>query len=175
MIGLQRIIYSHESPIGVTYVLHTASPYTFKVTNGEEELLKPAKNGTENVLKAANAVGSIKKIVITSSFAAITDLKAGGPWRDYKYTEKGRYSYLVTIPIWSSISLEDWNPATYEEAVEEGQKPNFNAGFIYSASKKIAEKAAFDFVDKNKPNFKIVTRESLTFHSPWNCGIYTRI
>ena len=60
------------------------------------------------------------------------------------------------------IPLEDWNPTTYEEAVAEGQKPNFNGGFIYSASKKIAEKAAFDFVDKNKPNFKIVTRESLT-------------
>ena len=81
---------SHESLIGVTYVLHTASPYTFKVTNGEEELLKPAKNGTENVLNAANAEESnIKRIVITSSFAAITNLKAGGPWRDYKYTEKG--------------------------------------------------------------------------------------
>jgi nucleoside-diphosphate-sugar epimerase len=68
--------------------LHTASPYTFNYNNGEEELLKPAINGTLNVLKAAKAEG-VQKVVVTSSFAAITNLKAGGPWRDYKYTEKG--------------------------------------------------------------------------------------
>ena len=73
---------------GVTYVLHTASPYTFTVKNGEEDLLKPAINGTLNVLRAAKAEG-VQKVVITSSFAAITNLKAGGPWRDYKYTDKG--------------------------------------------------------------------------------------
>lgn len=73
---------------GVTYVLHTASPYTFNVKNGEEELLKPAIHGTLNVLKAAKAAG-VQKVVITSSFAAITNLKAGGPWRDYTYTEQG--------------------------------------------------------------------------------------
>jgi len=72
----------------VTYVLHTASPYTFNYKNGEEELLKPAINGTLNVLKAAKAEG-VQKVVVTSSFAAITNMKAGGPWRDYKYTEKG--------------------------------------------------------------------------------------
>jgi nucleoside-diphosphate-sugar epimerase len=73
---------------GVTYVLHVASPCTFTINNGEEDLLKPAINGTLNVLRAAKAEG-VQKVVITSSFAAITDLKAGGPWRDYKYTEKG--------------------------------------------------------------------------------------
>ena len=50
--------------------------------------MKPAINGTLNVLKAAKAEG-VQKVVVTSSFAAITNLKAGGPWRDYKYTEKG--------------------------------------------------------------------------------------
>lgn len=69
-------------------MLHTASPYTFNIKNGEKDLLKPAINGTLNVLRAAKAEG-VQKVVITSSFAAITNLKAGGPWRDYKYTDKG--------------------------------------------------------------------------------------
>lgn len=73
----------------MTYILHTASPYTFKYDNGEEELLKPAINGTLNVLKAAKAEG-VQKVVITSSFAAITNSQAGGPWRNYKYTEEGQ-------------------------------------------------------------------------------------
>ena len=71
------------------YVLHTASPYTFNFKDGEEELLKPAINGTLNVLKAAKAEG-VQKVVITSSFAAITNSKAGGAWRDYTYTERGK-------------------------------------------------------------------------------------
>jgi len=90
----------------VKYVLHTASPYTFNFKDGEEELLKPAINGTLNVLKAAKAEG-VQKVVITSSFAAITNSKAGGPWRDYVYTERGksyrfepsRYPKLTDISI----------------------------------------------------------------------------
>lgn len=74
-------------------MLHTASPYTFNVTNGEEELLKPAIHGTLNVLKAAKAAG-VQKVVITSSFAAITNFKLGGPWRDYIYTGDGAYLCL---------------------------------------------------------------------------------
>ncbi|KAF7974705.1 hypothetical protein HWV62_11491 [Athelia sp. TMB] len=110
----------------VTYVLHTASPYTFAITNGEEELLKPAINGTLNVLRAAHKAG-VKKVVITSSFAAINDASKGGPWRAYEYTEK------------------DWNPTTYEQAAAPGAQP----GMVYSASKKLAETAAWDFAKEH--------------------------
>ncbi|KZP19348.1 NAD(P)-binding protein [Athelia psychrophila] len=112
---------------GVTYVLHTASPYTFaSITNGEEQLLKPAINGTLNVLRAAKKAG-VKKVVITSSFAAMLNEPAGGAWRDYEYTEN------------------DWYPSTYEEAAREGAEP----GMVYSAGKKLAELAAWDFAKEN--------------------------
>jgi nucleoside-diphosphate-sugar epimerase len=130
-----------EAMKGVTYVLHTASPYTFNVKNGEEDLLKPAINGTLNVLRAAKAEG-VQKVVITSSFAAITNLKAGGPWRDYKYTDK------------------DWNPTTYEEAAQPGQP----LPFVYSASKKLAEEAAFKFANENQLN--IVTLNPPMVYGP---------
>ncbi|KAF7975471.1 hypothetical protein HWV62_9501 [Athelia sp. TMB] len=111
----------------VTYILHTASPYTFNITNGEEDLLKPAINGTLNVLRAAKKAG-VKKVVITSSFAAISDLKGKGPWGDREYTEK------------------DWNPYTYEEAAAPGVPP----AIVYSAGKKLAEKAAWAFSEEHK-------------------------
>lgn len=122
---------------GVTYVLHIASPYTFKVTNGEEELLKPAINGTLNVLRAAKQE-AVQRVVVTSSLAAVMNRSKGGPWRDYEYTES------------------DWNPTTYEEAAKE------TVSFVpvYAASKKLAEEAAWDFAKEN--NMELVSRSS--FH-----------
>lgn len=88
------------------YILHTASPYTFNFKDGEEELLKPAINGTLNVLKAAKGEG-VQKVVITSSFAAITNSKAGGAWRDYTYTERGKpYRFEPSLyPKLTGISI----------------------------------------------------------------------
>jgi len=67
--------------------LHSNSPKT--------DLLDPAIEGTMNVLKQAQASG-ITKVIITSSFAAINNFKAGGIRRDFTYT------------------ADDWNPATFE-------------------------------------------------------------
>lgn len=58
-------------------VLHIASPFPAASPLDEDELIKPAKEGTLRVLKAAKAAG-IKKVVVTSSIAAVC---FGVPWK----------------------------------------------------------------------------------------------
>lgn len=113
-------------------VLHTASPFHFNVTDVQKDLLDPAIIGTTGILKSIKqSAPTVKRVVITSSFAAIVD-PAKGFWPGHVYSE------------------EDWNPITEEEARE-----NPTAG--YRASKTFAEKAAWDFLEKEKPNFTIAT------------------
>ena len=54
-----------------TYVLHVASPFPAGVPKHENDLIVPAREGTLRVLRAAKAAGSVKRVVITSSLAAI--------------------------------------------------------------------------------------------------------
>ena len=51
------------------YIVHTASPVNMGLS--EEELVKPAINGTLAIMKAAD-VHRVKKVVITSSIAAVS-------------------------------------------------------------------------------------------------------
>ena len=74
---------------------------------------------------------SVKRVVITSSFASIVN-PAEGSWPSHTYSEK------------------DWNPITEEEAIA-------NPMNGYRASKTFAEKAAWDFVEKEKPGFTLST------------------
>ena len=60
-----------EAMTGCDAVIHTASPFPLSAPEDEERLVRPAVEGTERVLKAANAVG-IKRVVVTSSVAAIS-------------------------------------------------------------------------------------------------------
>lgn len=54
------------------YVIHTASPVPNYVPSDENEIIKPAVNGTLFVLKACVQEGSqVKRVVLTSSVAAI--------------------------------------------------------------------------------------------------------
>jgi nucleoside-diphosphate-sugar epimerase len=74
----------------------------------------------------------MKRVVITSSFASIVDMDKGTRL-DYMYT------------------TEEWNPVTYAKASN-----RLTEGSVaYCASKVFAEKAAFEFVEKNKPNFTV--------------------
>lgn len=113
-------------------VIHTASPFHFNITDVQKELLDPAVIGTTGILKSIKkSAPSVKRVVITSSFASIIN-PFQGSWPEHTYTEA------------------DWNPITQQQAIE-----NPPAG--YRASKTFAEKAAWEFVEKEKPNFNIAT------------------
>lgn len=59
-----------EAMTDCDYVLHVASPYVGKVPKDENELIKPAVEGTLRALKAAKKSG-IKRLVLTSSMVAM--------------------------------------------------------------------------------------------------------
>ncbi len=59
-----------EAVAGCEYVLHVASPFPANVPENEDELIRPAREGTLRVLRAARDAGA-KRVVLTSSFAAI--------------------------------------------------------------------------------------------------------
>ena len=56
---------------GCQYVLHVASPFVIESPRDEMELIRPAVEGTRNVLKACADAG-VKRVVLTSSVAAIS-------------------------------------------------------------------------------------------------------
>ncbi|KAM3434658.1 hypothetical protein MY4824_005337 [Beauveria thailandica] len=114
-------------------IIHTASPFFADAVDYENQLFKPAVQGTTSVLDAALKHGpSVSRIVITSSFAAVVD-PLQGMRPGYSYTEA------------------DWNPVTKDMAM------GGDGGLAYLASKTMAEKAAWDFVKENKPKFSVAT------------------
>lgn len=56
---------------GCTYVLHVASPFPSTQPDDENDLIRPAVDGTLRVLRAAAASGTVRRVVMTSSAAAI--------------------------------------------------------------------------------------------------------
>jgi nucleoside-diphosphate-sugar epimerase len=59
-----------EAVAGCDYVLHVASPFPIGVPRDENELIVPAREGALRLLRAARDA-SVKRVVLTSSFAAI--------------------------------------------------------------------------------------------------------
>ena len=55
---------------GCDFLLHVASPFVVKVPKDENELIKPAVEGTLRALKAAKKAG-VKRVVLTSSTVAM--------------------------------------------------------------------------------------------------------
>ncbi len=103
---------------GCNYVMHVASPFPAAMPDDENEIIRPAVDGTLRVLEAcaaANARGaaSIKRVVQTSSVAAIAFGHEGK--EDHTFTE------------------DDWTDPDNTEP--------------YQKSKTLAERAAWDFVD----------------------------
>ena len=67
-----------EALAGVDVLMHTASPFPIASPKNEDEIIRPAVDGTLRALRAAKAAG-VKRVVLTSSVAAIygCDLPTG--------------------------------------------------------------------------------------------------
>src|SRR5271154_4771929 len=59
-----------DAAAGCDYVLHVASPFPSSIPKHEDELIVPACDGALRVLRASRDSG-VKRVVLTSSFAAI--------------------------------------------------------------------------------------------------------
>ena len=55
---------------GVKYVVHTASPFPVKAPKDENELVKPAVEGTLAAMKGAEKHG-VSRVIITASMASV--------------------------------------------------------------------------------------------------------
>jgi dihydroflavonol-4-reductase len=121
-----------EAMDGCELVFHTASPFTSKFKDAQKELVEPAVIGTHNILRSANQVSTVKKVVLTSSCAAIY-----GDTKDIRSYP----NQMMTEEQWNESSSLSHNP--------------------YSFSKTIAEKEAWKVADKQDRWKLVVINPSL--------------
>ncbi|KAJ5296163.1 hypothetical protein PENANT_c021G10333 [Penicillium antarcticum] len=121
----------------VDYIFHLASPLVHG-TN-KETYFTPAVKATTYLLKAAAKIPSIKKVVVTSSVAALmpmTGVPAGGVIKEDN----------------------DWDFSVDENgSFENPENPAATPMRLYQASKLLANKATWDFRATTKPHFALVT------------------
>ncbi|SNX85478.1 related to methylglyoxal reductase (NADPH-dependent) [Melanopsichium pennsylvanicum] len=137
---------------GKDYLVHVASPYVLTAKNNKKDIIEPAIHMTQNVLEAAlkaeNKVKDagqpprLKRIVVTSSFAAILNPLKGIEKRDYTYT------------------TQDWQP------IQCAFMGMFHTPLAYVISKTLAEKSVWDFLNKHNPTFDATTVNPPQIYGP---------
>ena len=75
-----------EATAGCDYVIHTASPFPSALPKHEDELIRPAKEGTLRVLRAAKGAG-VQRVVLTSSIAATNYGRGQAPYTEEDWTD----------------------------------------------------------------------------------------
>lgn len=121
-----------EAAQGCDYVHHVASPFPPAQPRDENELIRPAREGTLRVLRAARDAG-VKRVVVTSSFAAIG---YGQGQRETPYTEAD----------WTDVD----GPAVQP----------------YMKSKTLAERAAWEFVEREGKGMELAVVNPVGIFGP---------
>jgi len=121
-----------EAMQGCEYVLHVASPIFLRLPKHEDEMIRPAVDGTVRVLKAARDA-KVKRVVITSSFGAV----------GYSHTNPNT---LITEKEWTN--------------------PNDKSLSAYLKSKTLAEKAAWDFMEREGGDLELTVINPMAILGP---------
>ncbi|KAK6501415.1 methylglyoxal reductase (NADPH-dependent) gre2 [Arthrobotrys musiformis] len=130
----------NEAVKGVDGIAHIASPFHYRVADAYVDLINPAVNGTVNLLKAAKEFAGphLKRVVITSSFAAIVEPQE--PGHTFDETQWNQHS----VNLAEAFKADPTNPSKQIPANE-----------AYRASKALAERSLWDFVKTEKPSFEV--------------------
>jgi dihydroflavonol-4-reductase len=98
----------NELTRGIDFVQHIASPFPRELPRHEDELIRPAREGALNVLKAASANG-VKRVVLVSSIAAVMygreKEKRSGTYNESNWTDVTNRS--DTTPYYRSKTLAE--------------------------------------------------------------------
>lgn len=86
-------------------VMHTASPYVLTVKDAQRDLVDPAVEGTRSVLRACLRAPSVRRVILTSSMAAITDEPPSD--RDLTEADWNTRSTLTRNPYYLSKTLAE--------------------------------------------------------------------
>jgi len=100
----------HDAMAGCELVFHTASPFTSDYVDPQKQLIEPAQLGTRNVLEEANRTPTVKRVVVTSSCAAIY-----GDNADLSSTPNG----VFTEEVWNTSSSLAHQPYSYSKLLAE--------------------------------------------------------
>ncbi|HCE40008.1 MAG: diaminohydroxyphosphoribosylaminopyrimidine deaminase [Alcanivorax sp.] len=99
-----------DAMAGCSVVFHTASPFITSVKDPLKELVEPAQQGTRNVLETVNDTESVRRVVLTSSCAAIY-----GDNADLEDTAQG----VFTEADWNTSSSLDHQAYSYSKTLAE--------------------------------------------------------
>ncbi|XP_076935580.1 tetraketide alpha-pyrone reductase 1-like [Bidens hawaiensis] len=115
-----------DAIMGCAGVFHMASPVLGHITNPREEIIKPAVNGTLNVLRSCKKNPSLRRVVLTSSSSTL------------RIKEKVDPKIPLDESSWSSVEICE------------------KLKIWYALSKTMAEKAAWEFCNENGINLVTV-------------------
>ncbi|GFP87032.1 cinnamoyl-coa reductase 1 [Phtheirospermum japonicum] len=116
---------------GCDGVFHTASPFFFDTKDPQADLIDPALKGTLNVLGSCAKRPSIKRVILTSSEAAVS------------FNGRPRTPEVVVDETWCSIALFD--VCLFVTLLPDDVDRHTFSSLWYVLSKTLAENAAWKF------------------------------
>lgn len=99
-----------EAVAGCEYVHHVASPFPAGIPKHEDELIVPAREGALRVLRASRDA-SVKRVVLTSSFAAVGYGLApqAAPYNETNWTDLNRNGLTAYVKSKTLAERAAWN------------------------------------------------------------------
>ena len=121
-----------EAMKGCELVYHTASPFNLHVKDPKNDLLIPAVDGTENVLNSVNNTSSVKRVVLTSSVAAIYDNNRETHAKEAGLTESdwNKKSSLINNPYFYSKTRAEQKAWDIAKAQKRWELVIINPSFV---------------------------------------------